>query len=48
MCGTVTDPRSWWAAVLHMREIALLLHGARGPPTQPSPPGQLSFLNFDA
>jgi len=35
------------AAVLHSREIALLLHGARGPP-KPSPPGQLSFLNFDA
>jgi len=35
------------AAVLQSREIALLLHGARGPP-KPSPPGQLSFLNFDA
>jgi len=34
------------AAVLQSREIALLLHGARGPP-RPSPPGQLSFLNFD-
>ena len=35
------------AAVLQSREIALLLHGARGPP-KPSPPGQLSFLEFDA
>ncbi|MBL4688273.1 MAG: transposase [Nannocystaceae bacterium] len=35
------------AAVLHSREIALLLHGARGPP-KPSPPGQLSFLNIEA
>ena len=35
------------AAVLRPAEIALLLHGARGPPRS-SPHGQLSFLNFDA
>ncbi|MBL4689129.1 MAG: hypothetical protein JKY37_31340, partial [Nannocystaceae bacterium] len=35
------------AAVLQSREIALLLHGARGPP-KPSPLAQLSFLNLDA
>lgn len=35
------------AAVLHSREIAQLLHGARGRP-KPSPPGQLRFLSFDA
>ena len=35
------------AAVLDSRQIALLLHGARGPP-KPSPPGQLSFVDFDA
>jgi len=34
------------AAVLHSREITLLLHGARGPPKR-SHPGQLSFVNMD-
>ena len=31
------------AAVLSRAELALLLHGARGPPATPLP-GQLSFL----
>jgi len=43
-CGGRLRPT---AAVLQPRQIALLLHGARGPP-KPTPPGQLSFLNFDA
>jgi len=42
-CARCGGPMRVVAAVTDAREIAVLLHGARGPPV-PSPPGQLSLL----
>jgi hypothetical protein len=42
-CARCGGPMRVVAAVTDPREIAALLHGARGPPA-PSPPGQLSLL----